>query len=61
NLPRPYRTWGYPVVPALFIVASTVLLVYSFKQNLRNSIVGSLVILAGIPIFLYFKSQRKTA
>jgi basic amino acid/polyamine antiporter, APA family len=60
DLPRPYRTWGYPVVPALFIVASTVLLVYSFMGNVKNSIVGSLVILAGIPIFLYFKSQRKS-
>ncbi|HEV7673276.1 MAG TPA: amino acid permease, partial [Candidatus Angelobacter sp.] len=30
NAPRPYRTWGYPVVPALFVVAAAVLLYYTF-------------------------------
>jgi APA family basic amino acid/polyamine antiporter len=35
DLPRPYRTWGYPVVPILFIAAATVLLAYSFFQGLR--------------------------
>ncbi|HUS19891.1 MAG TPA: amino acid permease [Terriglobales bacterium] len=58
NLPRPYKTWGYPIVPVLFIMASAVLLYYSFIGNVKNSIIGSLVILAGIPIFLYFKAKR---
>ncbi len=35
DLPRPYRTWGYPVVPILFIAAATVLLAYSFFQGLH--------------------------
>jgi len=59
DLARPYRTWGYPVVPALFIVASTVLLYYSFMENVKNSLIGSGVILAGIPIFLWFKAQKQ--
>lgn len=54
NVPRPYRTWGYPVVPALFIVAAAVLLFYTFTGNLRNSIIGTVVILAGVPMFYYF-------
>lgn len=58
ELMRPYRTWGYPVVPGLFIMASTVLLFYSFMENVKNSFIGSLVILAGIPIFLYFKAKK---
>ena len=58
--PRPYRTWGYPVVPALFIVAAAVLLYYTFTDNLKNSIAGTIVILAGIPVFFYFANQRKT-
>lgn len=60
NAPRPYRTWGYPVVPALFIVAAAVLLYYTFMGNLRNSFIGTLVILAGVPVFFYFASKRKT-
>jgi APA family basic amino acid/polyamine antiporter len=57
NANRPYRVTGYPVVPALFILAALVLLVFSFADQPRNSITGSIVILCGIPI--YFVSQRR--
>lgn len=57
--PRSYRTWGYPVVPALFILAATVLLYYTFTDNIRNSIAGSLVILAGIPVYWYFARRKQ--
>jgi len=56
---RPYRAWGYPVVPGLFILASAVLLYYSFTENLRNSLWGSLVILAGVPVFFAFARTRR--
>jgi APA family basic amino acid/polyamine antiporter len=55
---RPYKVWGYPVVPALFVAASAVLLYYTFTDNLRNSFMGTLVILAGIPIFYLFSHKR---
>jgi basic amino acid/polyamine antiporter, APA family len=55
---RPYRVWGYPVVPLLFILASAVLLYYTFTDNLRNSALGCLVILAGIPVFYAFSRRR---
>ena len=55
---RPYRVWGYPVVPVLFVLASSILLYYTFTDNLVNSIFGLLVILAGIPIFFWFSRQR---
>jgi APA family basic amino acid/polyamine antiporter len=57
NTPRPYRTWGYPVVPALFIAASAVVLFYTFKARLVNSLVATAVILAGIPIFYLFSRR----
>jgi APA family basic amino acid/polyamine antiporter len=57
--PRPYRMWGYPFVPALFVAVATALLVYTFKNNWPNSAYGSLVILAGIPFFAYFSSRRR--
>ena len=52
DAPRPYRVTGYPVVPALFILAALVLLVFSFMDQPRNSILGALVILCGIPVHL---------
>ncbi len=56
---RSYRTWGYPLVPALFVAASAVLLYYTFAENLRNSGIGSLIILAGIPVYYYFAAKRR--
>jgi len=55
---RPYRVWGYPLVPALFVLASALLLYYTFTDNLRNSALGCLVILAGIPVFYAFARRR---
>ncbi len=59
DAPRPYRVWGYPVVPALFLVASGVLLYYTFTDNLRNSALGCVVILAGVPVFYAFARTRQ--
>jgi len=47
-----YRVWGYPVVPVLFIVSAAVLLVYSYAENWKNSLLGTVIILLGIPLFL---------
>ena len=58
NTPRPYRTWGYPVVPAVFVLVAAVLLYFTFTQNLRNSIWGCVLILSGIPLFAYFAWKR---
>jgi basic amino acid/polyamine antiporter, APA family len=57
---RPYSVWGYPVVPALFVAASAVLLYYTFRNNLRNSLMGTLVIMAGIPVFYLFARGKHT-
>jgi len=59
--PRPYRVWGYPVLPALFIAAAAVLLVYSYAANFRNSLMGTAVILLGIPLYVYIRRLYGTA
>jgi len=57
--PRPYRVWGYPMVPSLFVLAAAVLLYFTFRDNWPNSGYGSLVILAGIPVFYLFARKRR--
>jgi APA family basic amino acid/polyamine antiporter len=59
QMPRPYRVWGYPIVPALFVAASAVLLYYTFTDNVRYSLLGCLIILAGIPVFYGFYRNRR--
>ncbi len=54
---RPYSIWGYPILPALFIAAASVLLVFSFADQPRNSVVGSAIILLGIPVYYAFKKN----
>ena len=61
DTPRPYRTWGYPVVPAVFIIAAAVLLYFTFTENIRNSAWGVLVIVAGVPIYGYFARKKRLA
>jgi APA family basic amino acid/polyamine antiporter len=55
---RPYRVWGYPVVPAVFVLASAALLYYSFMDNLRLSLGGVVVILAGLPVYAHFARSK---
>jgi APA family basic amino acid/polyamine antiporter len=59
--PRPYRVWGYPIIPALFVLASAVLLSYTFTDNLRNSTLGCFVILSGVPVFYFFAHRKQRA
>ena len=53
----PFRTPGYPVIPILFIAAATLLLVFSFRDQPRNSLIGSAVILLGLPVHLLLRRR----
>jgi len=55
---RPYRMFGYPVVPAVFIAVAAALLYYTFRNDWPNSFYGLLVILAGVPVFEWFRRRR---
>ncbi len=57
DLPRPYRTWGYPVTPVLFILSSVFLTGNSLIQNFWNSFLGLALIALGIPVFFIWKRR----
>ena len=50
DLARPYRVWGYPVLPAIFVLCAAAVLVYSYAGNLRGSLLGTALILLGLPV-----------
>jgi len=58
---RPYRVWGYPVVPAVFVLVSAALLYYTFSDNLKSSAGGCLAMVAGVPVFYFFARRRAAA
>ncbi|MGH8319433.1 MAG: APC family permease [Steroidobacteraceae bacterium] len=55
DLPRPYRTWGYPVVPALFLLASLAMLGNALVTAPRDTGVTLLIIAVGFPAYAVWK------
>jgi basic amino acid/polyamine antiporter, APA family len=51
DLVRPYRAWGYPVVPAIFVAGALALTVNLFIQRPGRSTIGLLLILVGLPFY----------
>ncbi|HEU5351968.1 MAG TPA: amino acid permease [Terracidiphilus sp.] len=47
---RPYRARGYPVLPAIFVLSAAAVLFWSYAGNLRGSLLGTALILAGLPV-----------
>lgn len=56
--PRPFRALGYPVTPAIFVAVSLAIVVNAFYRDPVLSFTGVLVILAGIPIYLWYVRKR---
>jgi amino acid transporter len=51
DLPRPYRVWGYPVVPAVFLLASGAMVVNALITDPLNTGVTLLIVAAGLPVY----------
>ena len=55
---RPYRAFGYPVVPALYIVAASAILLVLLFYKTETTWPGLLIVLAGVPIYYLWKRTR---
>jgi len=51
DMPRPYRTLGYPIVPLIFVLVAVLLLGFTLKNSPRESGLGLVLIAAGIPFY----------
>ena len=56
DLPRPYRTWGYPVVPVLFLLASLGMVLNALLTDPVNTGITFGIILAGIPVYYMWRA-----
>ncbi len=57
--PRPYRTWGYPWVPALFILSSLALMANTLKERPRESLIGLGLLALGLPAFAAWRRRAR--
>jgi amino acid transporter len=61
DLPRPYRCWGYPWVPGVFVAGALALTVNIWIQRPGRSTIGLLLILAGLPFYRMWARRQKSA
>ena len=54
---RPYRAWGYPLVPALFLLVTAFLLVNTLVTSPGRALVGLGLIALGLPVYAYFSRR----
>ena len=60
DLPRPYKLWGYPIVPLLFIAAHIWIVWGSVIEKPFESLVGVFIVCLGIPAYLIWQNRLKS-
>lgn len=71
DIERPYKAWGYPLVPLFFLAFTTVYIISNLitdinnyiegKTQVINSVFGIILTIIGIPLYYYFKVRNKRA
>lgn len=59
ELPRPYKTWGYPIVPLIFIIASLGILLNTLVEKPVESLAGLGFTIVGIPVYYFWRKKSK--
>lgn len=59
NLERPYKVWGYPFVPLLFVLMAAAIVLNTVFNDFKNSFWGLVVVLSGLPAYFYWSRKAK--
>ena len=57
---RPYRVWGYPVVPALFVLVTAAILLNTLFTAMTQTLVGLAFMALGLPLYAYWSRRTRT-
>jgi APA family basic amino acid/polyamine antiporter len=57
NAVRPYRVWGYPVVPALFLVGTVYLMINTLIATPGRAMAGLGIVALGLPLYAYYSRR----
>lgn len=55
--PRPFKTLGYPVTPLIFVLVSVAIVLNAYYSAPRVTLLGTLIILAGVPLYFFFRKR----
>ncbi len=58
DMERPYKAWGYPVVPALFVVVNLAVFLNRVTAQPRESLGGLIILLLGLPAYLFWRAKK---
>jgi APA family basic amino acid/polyamine antiporter len=59
DAPRPYKAWGYPLLPALYIVMAAWICVVLLRYKPQYTWPGLMLVLLGIPVYLFWSARKK--
>lgn len=59
NAERPYKAFGYPFIPLLYILLATIMCVGLLYAKPTTSLLGLVIVLIGIPVYYYYKGKRQ--
>lgn len=57
DIPRPYKVWGYPYVPAIFILASFSILINTIIEKPVESLAGLAITFSGLPVYYLWRKR----
>ena len=57
--PRPYKCWGYPVVPGIFVASSILLAINTVAEQPRETLAGLAILLLGVPIYFGMRARTR--
>jgi APA family basic amino acid/polyamine antiporter len=61
ELPRPYRAWGYPVTPVVFLVVTGFMMLYLVVERPLQSLLSVLILLAGLAVYAAVRERTGSA
>jgi len=61
DAPRPYRVWGYPLVPAIFILPSLALVANTLAEKPKEALFGVVILALGLPAYAWWRRSGKEA
>src|SRR6202000_1146602 len=59
DLPRPYRAWGYPVTPVVFLLVTGFMMYYLLTERPLQAFLGMLIMISGLAIYAIFHKRAE--